>query len=59
MTGRYNLKDRVKQALYLEELEIMDDNRIDLSRGSVQFEGWVEDDENAGVLPVMLVFDHE
>ena len=59
LTGRYNLKDRVQKALDLEELEIMDDSRIEFSRDSVKFEGWVEDDENAGILPVLLVFDHE
>ena len=59
LAGRYNLKDRVEQALDLEELESMDESRIDFSRNSVKFEGWVEDDERAGVLPVMLVFDHE
>ena len=59
LTGKHNLKDRVQLALDLVECEIMDDSRIDFSRNSVKFEGWVEDDENAGILPVLLVFDHE
>lgn len=59
LTGRYSLKDRVELALDLQNLDYMEDSRFDFSPKAVQFEGWVEDDENAGILPVLLVFDHE